>query len=390
MNSKVIAVMAGVFASIVFAAAQDADTLQPGPEGKDSYVNEGFPGQNYGDQVDLWIGITGGDFRRSFIEFDLLPYAGRLLDSCFLDLWCYKREKTVGATDTTGVWRVTQLWQENTITWNNQPGTDPAMFSSYADGDKDTWWTWDVKDMVQEWLDGTFPNNGFIIVFYFLGINSNATFYSSDAPAPNPRLRLYFKVQKSITVTAPNGFENWQAGTNHYITWTSTGSIPNVKIEYTSDYTTTWKVLSYSSPNTGSVLWTVPNEPTDGAAVRISDAVDPLIWDWSDHYFSILPPAAIADHTRGETNRFSLMIQGYLLAQPVIRYQIPALTRPSLKIYTVEGREVRDLSLSLTATSGTVVWEGSDDSGRLLPEGIYFCRLQSAEKQSTARIMIIR
>ncbi len=392
MNSKVIAVIAGVFASFIFASAQDADTLQPGSEGKDANIHEGLPDMNFGNMVDLCIGITGGDFRYSFVEFDLTSYAGRLLDSCFLDLWCYKREKTAGSDDTAGVWRVTQSWQENTVTWNNQPGTDPVLFSSSTDGDKDTWWTWNVKDMVQEWLDGTFPNNGFIILFYFLGINSNATFYSSDAPAPGPRLRLYFKTQKSLTISSPNGGENWQAGSVHNITWTSTGSITKVNIVYTPKWSASqWYTITADYNNTGSYSWTIPNTPGNEALVQIEDAAQPGVgaFDVSDGYFTIAP-ASVEEAKANEAGTVSLVVHHNPAVKPIIQYRLPSQCRSSLKVYSLDGREVRDLSAFLTATSGTVIWDGYDDLGRFIPEGVYFCRLEAAGKQNTARITIIR
>src|SRR5438445_12186179 len=45
-----------------------------------------------------------------------------------------------------------------------------------------------------------------------------------------------FKIRGGFTVTAPNGGENWTVGTSRAITWTATGTIANVKLEYSMDH----------------------------------------------------------------------------------------------------------------------------------------------------------
>ncbi|MBI3951329.1 MAG: M36 family metallopeptidase, partial [Acidobacteria bacterium] len=51
---------------------------------------------------------------------------------------------------------------------------------------------------------------------------SDANFTISNNPPPP---------SNSVTVTSPNGGENWQIGSSQIISWTTTGSIANVKIE---------------------------------------------------------------------------------------------------------------------------------------------------------------
>src|SRR5205823_11742644 len=46
-----------------------------------------------------------------------------------------------------------------------------------------------------------------------------------------------FKIVGSLTVTAPNGGEKWGVSTVQNITWTKTGSIANVKLEYSRNGT---------------------------------------------------------------------------------------------------------------------------------------------------------
>jgi len=92
----------------------------------------------------------------------------------------------------------------------------------------------------------------------------------------------------SITVTSPNGYENWLVGSAHSIVWANTGTISNVKIEYTTNNGTSWNVIANSAANTGSFSWTVPNIPSSDCKVRVSDASIPSTTDSSNKKFSIV------------------------------------------------------------------------------------------------------
>jgi hypothetical protein len=90
-----------------------------------------------------------------------------------------------------------------------------------------------------------------------------------------------------VTITSPNGGENWQVGSTHNITWTSSG-VTNVKIEYTADNGTTWTTIISTFPASGgSYSWTVPSTPSTLCKVRISDSGNATITDMSDNAFTI-------------------------------------------------------------------------------------------------------
>lgn len=97
---------------------------------------------------------------------------------------------------------------------------------------------------------------------------------------------------ESITVTYPNGGEVFTAGDPVTVTWTSTGSISDVSIEFSSDNGNNWMTLFDSVPNTGSYTGTIPPEtpPSSSCLVRIADAVDGSPSDTSDDVFTIYEP----------------------------------------------------------------------------------------------------
>jgi hypothetical protein len=92
----------------------------------------------------------------------------------------------------------------------------------------------------------------------------------------------------SITVTSPNGGQNWIVGNNYYITWTST-AVSTVKIEYTADNGLSWNTLANNFSNIGYYLWTIPNNVSENCWVRVSSATNSAVTDMSNAQFAIVP-----------------------------------------------------------------------------------------------------
>jgi len=105
----------------------------------------------------------------------------------------------------------------------------------------------------------------------------------------------------SITVTSPNGGESWVVGSSHDITWTTVGTVGNVKIEYSTDGGTSYTTIASSiSPNSGIYPWTVPSAPSTKALVRITQVSGDYPSDVSDAVFTINAPSPTISlsHTR--------------------------------------------------------------------------------------------
>jgi hypothetical protein len=99
-----------------------------------------------------------------------------------------------------------------------------------------------------------------------------------------------FTIVPLVTVTAPNGGEDWVGNDEHNITWTSQ-NITNVSIEYSTDNGSNWISVIASTPASGGIYnWTVPNTPSTQCLVRISDASNASINDFSDATFTITAP----------------------------------------------------------------------------------------------------
>jgi hypothetical protein len=96
----------------------------------------------------------------------------------------------------------------------------------------------------------------------------------------------------SITIISPNGGEIFEAGSIQNISWSSTGSVGNVDIEYSTDNGANWVSIVVSSNNDGTHPWQVPNSLSANCLIRVSET-DGTISDTSDSVFSIVPAAII-------------------------------------------------------------------------------------------------
>jgi hypothetical protein len=87
--------------------------------------------------------------------------AGAVLNSATVGL--YVDDMTGGTTHHINIHRVTAPWDEHTVTWNSFAGNyDPtiiATINALGVG----WYTADITSLVQDWLDGVYPDYGILI-----------------------------------------------------------------------------------------------------------------------------------------------------------------------------------------------------------------------------------
>ncbi len=93
----------------------------------------------------------------------------------------------------------------------------------------------------------------------------------------------------SLTVTSPNGGEEWGEGGTSEITWSTGGLSGNVSIEVNRNYPSGgWETLFSSTSNDGSANWVVTGPTTSSARIRITSLSNPSIDDESNANFSIV------------------------------------------------------------------------------------------------------
>jgi len=104
-------------------------------------------GDDEGTQINGPVGLLG-----------LAIPEGTVIESATLNLYVWQL-----SDQTVNTHRITADWDEMTVTWGNFGGAyDGAIESSFL-VDAEGWVSTDATSLVQAWLDGTYPNYGFLL-----------------------------------------------------------------------------------------------------------------------------------------------------------------------------------------------------------------------------------
>ena len=193
--------------------------IQPGEaESKDTWITNVSAGidNNFGLHDRLWVGNSGSSEWRSLIQFDLPEKAGKLE---FATLYLHSVVSS-GQTNVS-VRGISSPWDEGTgsgdsgipnMAANWTHGTDDQMWltptgggdyhnrprSYRVCGETSVWYSWDVTDIVERWLSGSWVNNGFILQparytpsFEYISFHSS----NSIDPSLYPKLILSYSVE---------------------------------------------------------------------------------------------------------------------------------------------------------------------------------------------------
>jgi len=199
-----------------FAYGQTVLTLQPsGAAGVDATISN-FPGEatvNYGTNQEFISESKSINFtpnsKRGLIRFDLssIP-ANATVISAYLSMRAYNLPGTGGhlvANNNTGyLFRVTQPWNESTVTWNTQPtySTTDTVFFPISDSSNQNYLNIDVRNQIQLQVTNSATNYGFIFKQkYECTCNGRLVFASSDNSTSTLRPKLV--VTYSICSGAP-------------------------------------------------------------------------------------------------------------------------------------------------------------------------------------------
>jgi hypothetical protein len=168
--------------SVPIVSSANLVKIQPGPEiGQDTYASSLYPDENYGDSQNMEVGY-------GFLRFTQLDqYMGYEVDEALLNIYDWKADGY-----TRCFCRVLEPWDEDTLTWNNQPEYSTTEYVSHYFpqnlGDIHGS-TIHVTWMVQKWLSGEWENYGWCIRDDWGPIE----FFTSnlpDAPSIRPWLSL--------------------------------------------------------------------------------------------------------------------------------------------------------------------------------------------------------
>jgi hypothetical protein len=188
---------------------------------------------------------------------------------------------------------------------------------------------------------------------------------------------VLLNINPFVTVTSPNGGEEWNVDSIYNITWTSAGTSGNVHIEFFSADSglSYWSDVIASTPDDGSYSWTIPNTPSDSCLVRITD-IDGSPSDTSDAKFWIVLASGISDEF---PDKYSFDLVGVALNNRLeVRYALPEKAGTvKFIIYDIAGKKIKEEKLNDSPAG----FYSKDINIEGVSKGVYFIRMEANGKK---------
>jgi hypothetical protein len=202
------------------------------PASADTYVTSNKPDVNWGGESSLYVGYdlleAGNGAERTLLFFDLsgLVPTGAVINQAYIELYQYAL-KPIGDQPMGNIVRhLNSSWNALEVTWNNhEPGWDGISEEGQIAAEVG-WQQFPITELVKEWMNGTTPNYGVIIIGDERVQERERIFYSLNAGNEMyPRLVIDFTV--NVDTTAPivtvDHLPQYVAA-NFNVTWSGTDS----------------------------------------------------------------------------------------------------------------------------------------------------------------------
>ncbi|MFO7678055.1 MAG: DNRLRE domain-containing protein, partial [Thermoplasmatota archaeon] len=157
-----------------------------------SYVYQWTPTQNYNtgsDQFRLLIGQDEAmyDFI-SFVKFSTIEIPDdAVIKTARIRLWCIDFGSNPNAY--ISMYKVNQPWNENTLTWDNQPLASELVFSRNVGSEGPYDWT--ATNLVSQWVNS--PSSNYGVAFKQTDQFFSTPFYSDEIYYYGPRLEIVYE-----------------------------------------------------------------------------------------------------------------------------------------------------------------------------------------------------
>ena len=166
------------------------------------------------------------------------------------------------------------------LTLSASDNCSTVAFMRFSNDDS-TWSSWEQYATTQSWTLTSGTGTKWVYVQFQDTVGNISQSYSDS---------IQLVPLTTITVTSPNGGENWQASTIYNITWTCNAMSDNVTIDlykggiFDSN-------IGTAIASSGSFLWDIPSDLTTGDdyQVRIYQGT---VEDYSDYEFSVIPKSS--------------------------------------------------------------------------------------------------
>ncbi len=302
------------------------------------------------------------------IKFDLSTIPeNAVIKKATLSLYAYDRN--VGTQYLNNgpkkLYQFTSSWEESDITYRNVPDISSTALASNNNSQLKKWEDFDVTDYVKGVIENGENNYGFLLRHSSssYGVKYRSSEYSETEY--RPKLAVTYEVideePPEITVTSPNGGEEFKEGAMVNITWTAQDNVAVVscKVSYCTDGRPNWILIEEINGNPGTLAWTVPNTFSKKCKihVEVSDAAGNVGVDESDLTFTIDPMTGIIP-------------------------DVTKITPDQIYTVTVTSVQGREIAKFKTNNPNTI--------RKTLPSGLNIVQIKSADKKVTKKTYVIK
>lgn len=246
----------------------------------------------------LSIGKSGSVEYRSVIKFDLsdIPSSDNVT-SAILKL--YRGGTSTAPNGSIYAYRATDSWSESNITWGN-PDYNNSSYDSNSGGS--TWMEWDITNLVQQWVDGTYTNYG-VYLKATSSVSQLYEYYSKDYATSAYRPKLVVELESTVPfeVTEPDDNTVWQQGEENVdINWETGNYGGNVSIHLWRNNNSIYTIKSSTSNDGSYGSWDVPVDCPAGTNyyVRIQTLSPTPYYVAESEYFEIEEMGGIIEVTQ--------------------------------------------------------------------------------------------
>lgn len=183
----------------------DSLIIQPGPEGKDSWIkltrwpdcSETYPHSGDGETINIFVDYfhpaCNWDEQKCLIEFSNIPNDIDLVSSK-LEFYGHFNSHYGYPSINLSVKKLKNYWDEFNVDWLNQPEDEKIREVEIPETAESSWHSIDVTSVVFDWINNDL-NYGLSISGAEQGISG--MIYSSDNPDAEhrPRLKIYYNKQ---------------------------------------------------------------------------------------------------------------------------------------------------------------------------------------------------
>jgi hypothetical protein len=239
---------------------------------------------------------------------------------------------------------------------------------------------------IWEWQNDHAPGGPDVAFVNIYDMNKNG--YNEIIVSGSGKISI-FEVE-AVRLLSPNGGQNFLPGDSVLIQWQKfyPPRCDSFSLSYTTDNGRTYQPILNSIPSTESTYtWNVPNTPSESCRVKVIAYGPGTQFDESDALFTIQPSGLEETQVIDQPLRLEIKPNPFK-TKTLIRLNKPTEKLITFKIYNSSGKLVK--TLILYPKQSAIAWDGTNEQGKSLPNGVYILKLESENLELIEKLIITR